>query len=128
MRSGAPLVFGLMLWEFESPATGATVTSIWMESDEIRFCALIDQLLSEVGIVHPYGSFDTCHVFLLSKEERNMPSYGVMAFKLFKGFMGLESQQGRVKLWEVSGKIEPSYQQKERAQVQFGVMLRRNVG
>jgi hypothetical protein len=34
-----------------------------MESDEIRFCALIDQLLSEVGIVHPYGSFDTCHFF-----------------------------------------------------------------
>ena len=128
MRSGAPLVFGLMLWEIESPATIATVTSIWMESDEIRFSALINQLPSEVGIVHSYGSFDTCHVFLLSKEERNMPSYGVMAFKLFKGFMGLWSQPRRVKLWEVSGRIAPSYQQKERAQVQFGVMLRRNVG
>jgi len=89
VRSGAPLVFGMMLWKIETPATFATVTSIWMESDEIRFCALINQLLSEVGIVHPYGSFDTCHAFLLSKEERNMPRYGVMAFKLFKGFMGL---------------------------------------
>ena len=89
MRSCAPLVFGMMFREIESPATGATVTSIWMKSDQIRFCALINQLLSEVGLVHPYGSFDTCHVFLLSKEERNMPSYGLMAFKLFKGFMGL---------------------------------------
>jgi hypothetical protein len=74
VRSGAPLVFGLMLWEIESPATGATVTSIWMKSDQIRFCALINQLLSEVGIVHPYGSFDTCHVFLLSYSERNVPT------------------------------------------------------
>jgi len=88
VRSGALLVFGMMLWKIESPATIATVTSIWMESDEIRFCALINQLLSEVAIVHPYGSFDTCHVFLLSKEERNMPSYGVMAFKLFRGLQG----------------------------------------
>jgi len=88
VRSGALLVFGMMFREIEFPATGATVASIWMESDEIRFCALINQLLSEVGIVHPYGSFDTCHVFLLSKEERNMPRYGVMAFKLFRGLQG----------------------------------------
>ena len=63
-----------------------------------------------------------------------MPSNGVMAFKFFGGFMEPLSQRGRVsmkervKLWEVSGRIAPSYQQKERAQVQFGVMLRRNVG
>ena len=62
MRSGAPLVFGMMLWEIESPATGATVTSIWMKSESVWVEPLIHHYLPSSGTILDVYEFYVSHV------------------------------------------------------------------
>jgi hypothetical protein len=50
VRSCAPLVFGRMLGEIESPATGATVTSIGMKSDFVGMSPLVHKALPALSV------------------------------------------------------------------------------
>jgi hypothetical protein len=62
VRSDAPLVFGMMLWEIESPTTGATVTSIWMKSDSVCVEPLIHHQLQSFGTILDVYELYVSHV------------------------------------------------------------------
>lgn len=71
MRSGARLVFGMMLWQIESPTTGPTVTSIWMKSYSVCVEPLTHHYLPSSGTILDVYEFYVSHVlppFFIGKE------------------------------------------------------------